>query len=101
MILEEGRCADMSDVSQAVPLVIVLALSGAAAIVALLAFAFWVWMLVDCLMYETDQGNSRLIWALVILFAHFIGAVIYFFAQRARRTGSPRETPPPPPLATP
>lgn len=91
----------MSDVSQAVPLVIVLAIAGMATIVALLAFAFWVWMLVDCLIYETDHGNSRLIWALVILFAHFIGAVIYFFVQRARRTGPPREAPPPPPLQTP
>ncbi len=101
MILAEGRCLDMSDVSHALPFVVVLALSGFAAVVALLAFAFWVWMLVDCLMYETDQGNSRLIWALVILFAHFIGAVIYFFAQRARRTASPREGPPPPPLQMP
>ena len=47
--------------------------------------AFWVWMLVDCAMKETTQGNDKLIWVLVILFTHWIGAAIYFFVRRPQR----------------
>jgi hypothetical protein len=45
----------------------------------------WIWMLVEVLTRETDEGNSRLIWALVIVFTHWIGALIYVFARRPER----------------
>ena len=51
----------------------------------LAAFAFWQWMLVEVLTRETDEGNSRLIWALVIVFTHWIGALIYLLARRPER----------------
>ncbi len=47
--------------------------------------AFWVWMLVDVLTRETDENNNRLIWTLVVLFAHWVGALIYCFGRRAGR----------------
>ena len=46
---------------------------------------FWIWMLVDCAMKESNQGNDKLTWVLVILFTHWIGAVIYFFVRRPQR----------------
>jgi hypothetical protein len=46
---------------------------------------FWIWMLVDCLMNEPSQGNDKLIWGLVILFTHFVGALIYFVIRRPTR----------------
>lgn len=49
------------------------------------ALAFWVWMLVEVLTRETDEGNSRLIWALVIVFTHWVGALIYLLARRPER----------------
>jgi hypothetical protein len=51
----------------------------------LAALAFWIWMLVEVLTRETDEGNSRLIWALVIVFTHWIGALIYLLARRQER----------------
>ncbi len=51
----------------------------------LIALAFWVWMLVEVLTRETDEGNSRLVWALVIVFTHWIGALIYLLVRRAER----------------
>jgi hypothetical protein len=45
----------------------------------------WIWMLVEVLTRETDEGNSRLIWALVIVFTRWIGALIYVFARRPER----------------
>ncbi|MEO0082141.1 MAG: PLD nuclease N-terminal domain-containing protein [candidate division WOR-3 bacterium] len=47
--------------------------------------ALWIWMLVEVLTRETDQGNNRLIWALVIIFTHWIGALIYLFVRRRDR----------------
>ena len=51
-----------------------------------LAFvAFWIWMLVDCATKESSQGNDKLIWILVIIFTHWIGALIYFLVRRPER----------------
>ena len=52
---------------------------------AVIGTIFWIWMLVDCAMKETSQGNDKLIWVLVILFTHWIGAAIYFFVRRPQR----------------
>jgi len=51
----------------------------------LAAFALWIWMLVEVLTRETDEGSSRLIWALVIVFAHWLGALIYLLVRRPER----------------
>jgi len=53
-------------------------------LVALAAFAFWVWMLIDAIGRTPREGNTRLIWILVIVFAWIIGALIYFFVQRPK-----------------
>jgi hypothetical protein len=41
----------------------------------LAAMAFYVWMLIDCLMNEPSEGNDKLIWVMVILFANGLGTV--------------------------
>jgi len=47
--------------------------------------AFWIWMLVDCAVNEPSQGNDKLIWVLILVFTHFIGALIYFIVRRPER----------------
>ena len=49
------------------------------------AFAFWLWMLIDCATKEPSTGNDKLIWILVIIFAHWVGALIYFIVRRPQR----------------
>lgn len=51
----------------------------------LLLFAFWVWMLIDCATHEPSEGNDKIVWMIVILFAHWLGAAIYFFVRRPKR----------------
>ncbi len=46
--------------------------------------AFWIWMLVDCATKETDEGNTKLVWILIILFVPF-GALIYLFVRKLPR----------------
>jgi hypothetical protein len=54
------------------------------ALLALAAFAFWLWMLVDCAMNPALDGAEKIVWLVIIFFTHFIGALIYFFVRRTR-----------------
>ena len=54
------------------------------AVISLLVFVFWVWMLIDCLKNEPSTGNDKIIWGLVILFTG-IGALLYYFIRRPER----------------
>ncbi len=54
-------------------------------LISLVCFAFWLWMLVDCATNQGLKGNDKIVWVLIVLFAHFIGALIYFFVARPKR----------------
>lgn len=45
----------------------------------------WVWMLIDCATNEPSEGNDKIIWILVIVLTHWIGALIYLLARRPER----------------
>ncbi len=47
--------------------------------------AFWIWMLVECVTRESSEGNDKLVWILVILFTHLLGALIYLIVRRPKR----------------
>ena len=49
--------------------------------VVLLLSVFWLWMLVDALSSNLPS-TEKLIWVLVILFTHILGAALYFFIAR-------------------
>ncbi len=54
-------------------------------VVVLVATVFWIWMLIDCLTKEPSEGNDKLIWTLVIIFTHGVGALIYLLVRRPER----------------
>jgi hypothetical protein len=56
--------------------------------------SFVVWMIVDCVKYETDTGNMKVIWVLVILLLPF-GSFVYFFARMLGRKQTPPDGGPP------
>jgi divalent metal cation (Fe/Co/Zn/Cd) transporter len=61
-------------------------------VVVLFAFAsviFWLWMLIDALIHEPTT-NDKILWFLVILFLHLIGAWVYFFVRRSQRNTAMR-----------
>jgi len=60
-------------------------LFGCGGIVVLGLLAFWIWMLVDCITKEPDTGNNKIIWVLVIIFTHWLGALIYLIVRRPQR----------------
>jgi len=48
-------------------------------------FVFWIWMLVDCLQNPRLQGTDKLVWVLVVLFLHVLGAALYYFIACEQR----------------
>ncbi len=46
---------------------------------------FWIWMLVECATKEPAQGNDKIVWILVIVLTHWLGALIYYFFRRPQR----------------
>jgi prolipoprotein diacylglyceryltransferase len=56
-----------------------------AGLLVLLGFLFWIFMLVDCATNESNEGNDKVVWILIIVFLHLLGAVIYAIFRRPKR----------------
>ncbi|QDT45740.1 hypothetical protein Pan241w_58680 [Gimesia alba] len=54
-------------------------------VIGILATIFWIWMLIDCLKNEPSVGNDKIIWALVIVFLSYLGAILYYLVRRPER----------------
>jgi hypothetical protein len=57
-------------------------------VIVLLGSIVWIWALIDCLQNEPPGSSEKIIWILIILFAHFIGAVLYFTIRKPSRKTS-------------
>ena len=55
-------------------------------------FAFWLWMLIDCIRNPALSDGEKIGWTLAIIFLHALGAFIYLLAGRkkAAPTAPPR-----------
>ena len=53
--------------------------------IALAVFAFWIWMLIHAATNRGLTDTEKLMWVLIIVFVHFIGALIYFFVGRPKK----------------
>jgi hypothetical protein len=54
-------------------------------IIGLAIFTFWLRMIIECTTRERSEGNTKIIWILVILLASWHGALIYYFVRRPQR----------------
>ena len=61
------------------PVFLIFAVTGIAGTI------LWIWMLVDCATKEPSEGNDKLIWILIIVLGHWIGALIYLLVRRPKR----------------
>jgi hypothetical protein len=50
----------------------------------LVSTVFWIWMIVDCVTSRSLTGSDKIVWLLVIIFLHFVGALIYYLVGRKR-----------------
>jgi Phospholipase_D-nuclease N-terminal len=46
---------------------------------------FWVFMIIECATKESNRGNEKVIWILIIIFTHWVGALLYYFVRRPQR----------------
>jgi len=46
---------------------------------------FWIVMLIECATKEADTGNTKVVWIIILVFTHIVGALIYFFVRRPDR----------------
>jgi len=53
-------------------------------VIGLVGTIFWIWMLIDCLTRRSLQTGERIVWVIVILFTHLLGALLYFFIGRSK-----------------
>ena len=50
----------------------------------ILAFVFWIWMLIDAIQNPGLSGTERIVWVLVVIFLNWLGALIYYLVGRRR-----------------
>jgi hypothetical protein len=54
------------------------------AVISLLCFVFWVWMLVDAIKNRALSDGEKIVWVLVIIFLPFLGSILYFFIGKPK-----------------
>ena len=59
------------------------------------AFAFWIWMIVDVVTKE-PPGNDKIVWLILVIALHWIGALIYYIVRRRKRLNPQFLAPPTP-----
>jgi len=52
--------------------------------ISLVAFAFWIWMLVHAIQNKGLTDGEKVGWVLAIALVHFLGALLYFFIGRPK-----------------
>ena len=55
------------------------------AIIGLLAFVFWIWMIVDAIQNKGLTDGEKIAWVLVVVFLHCVGALLYFLIGHPKR----------------
>jgi len=54
-------------------------------LLALLGFLFWLRALIDCATKESSEGNTKVVWVIIIVFTNIVGALIYWLVRRPQR----------------
>jgi hypothetical protein len=55
------------------------------AIIGLLAFVFWIWMIIDAIQNKGLTDGEKIGWVLVVVFLHCLGALLYFLIGHPKR----------------
>ena len=47
--------------------------------------AFWIWMIIEAATKEPAEESNKIVWVLVVVLLHWLGAAIYYFVRRPER----------------
>lgn len=53
--------------------------------VGLALFAFWIWMLISAIQNKGLTDNEKIVWVLVIVLLHWLGALLYLLIGHSKR----------------
>ena len=56
-----------------------------AALFSILSLAFYIFVIIDCAKYEPDEGNTKIVWILIIVLTAPLGGIIYYLVRRPER----------------
>lgn len=48
-------------------------------------FIFWIWMLISAVQNKGLTEGEKIAWVLILVFIHFLGAILYFFVGHPKR----------------
>ena len=51
----------------------------------LFLLVFYAFVLIDCAKNESDEGNTKVVWILIIIFTAPLGGIIYYLIRRPDR----------------
>jgi hypothetical protein len=54
------------------------------AVISILCFGFWLWMLVHAIGNKSLSDGEKVVWVLVIIFLPFLGSILYFFIGKPK-----------------
>ncbi len=66
-------------------LIFVLMLLAVIIPIAIALFVFWIWMLISAVQNKGLSEGEKIAWVLVIVFIHWLGALLYFFVGHPKR----------------
>ena len=55
------------------------------ALIGLMAFAFWIWMIIDAIQNKGLTDGEKVAWVVVIVLLHCLGALLYSFIGHPKR----------------
>jgi hypothetical protein len=58
-----------------------------AVVLAVLCFALWIWMIVDCAKRKKFENGDNVMWILLLVLTGPIGMVLYYFMEVRRGKG--------------
>lgn len=65
---------------------LLLILSGLIVVaLSLFLFIFWLLMLIDCLKRNFSNSNEKVLWVLLIIFLHLLGASLYWLIVKNKK----------------
>jgi hypothetical protein len=54
------------------------------AVIGLLGFAFWLWMLIHAIGNKALSDGEKIAWVLAVIFLPFLGSILYFFIGKPK-----------------
>lgn len=64
--------------------ILVIFLAIAVIGLAIFLFIFWILMIIDCATRKFKDNMDKVVWMIVIVFLHILGAIIYYFVVKRK-----------------